>query len=125
MLKKFLTSLLLASSLCASASAAPTNPPDGLVDAMLGCVPGHPYGVTFFTATPQTDGTVAAVFIVQGVGKWTLFEVCPDSTTRIVATGIDDVDGDRIHVVILPADGKFCGCFIQATNMHGYAFPTL
>lgn len=103
----------------------PTNPPDGLVDALTQAVPTHPYGVTFFTAIPQTNGTVVCAFIVQGVGRWTFYEVCPNATTKVIATGMDSPTGNEVNFIILPADGQYVSCFISACNLHAWPDPTL
>jgi len=102
---------------------AGTFPPPQLVNALCTDVDPHPVSVPFFTVTPQTDGTVVAAFIVQGVGKWSLVEVCPGCATRVIATGIDSVNGDVLNVVVIPADGYYQSCYLDCVNMHGYPAP--
>jgi hypothetical protein len=100
-----------------------TDPPPQLVDAITGSVPNHPVNITFFTVTPQEDGTVIAAFIVQGVGKWDLVEICHGATSRVLASGVDSPNGDILNVVVLPADGQYEACILECWNMHG--FPSI
>jgi|SRR5579859_4601191 len=117
--KKFYA-LLAVFMLTCSVHAGPPSPPDQLIDAICGDVVTHPIQLVYFTVTPQTDGTQLATFIIRGVGKWSLYEVCPDATQRVMASGIDDVDGDYLHLVILPNDGMYVRCGLELFNMHGY-----
>ena len=93
---------------------------DGRVDAYTKQNPAHPMQVDSIQVTDLGNGYSLVDVVVEGIGWFSCFEVCQDSTVCCLSGDWTRSNGQPTEVLYLVPTNNLRYIFVNTANVHGW-----